>query len=382
MTTNQLSTDASATPPKSRLGSPQRKQRLAWVALIGVLLLGGYFRTLGLFSWDDPSYRLHPDERFMTDVASLGRLPTSLDQYFDSSLNPLNPRNNGKDFYVYGLLPQTLTRIAAVMLTPDSKLPAIVPENHSDNAAQIPNPELNVPKLLPLQALLNPTGLNLTEYGQIHKVGRAWSALFDIVSLLLVFLIGRRLYGRRVGLLAALLLAGSVLPIQLAHFFTVDALTACFTLLTVYWAVRLAQGGRAAIYIPLGLSIGIAMACRVTMATLPLLGVIVAAQRIWYGVRGSASAPLPPNEDARPASSALLPAFAALFAWLALAGVLALLAFRVLQPDAFLGTSTGATQPGDKPPTSIDFVQTGHISLAKSARTRALYFGSWNHSVG
>ena len=203
MTTNQRSTDSGPPPTTSRLSAPHRKQWLAWVALIGVLLLGSYFRTLGLFSWDDPSYRLHPDERFMTDVASLGRVPASLGQYFDSTLNPLNPRNNGKEFYVYGLLPQTLTRLAAVMLTPDFKLPAIVPENHSDNAAQIPNPELRVPKLLPLQALLNPTGLNLTEYGEIHKVGRAWSALFDIVSLLLVFLIGRRLYGRRVGIVGS-----------------------------------------------------------------------------------------------------------------------------------------------------------------------------------
>src|SRR5215213_236321 len=196
MTTNQRSTDASAPTTESRLRALQRKQRLAWVALIGVLLLGGYFRTLGLFSWDDPSYRLHPDERFMTDVASLGRVPPSLGEYFDSTRNTLNPRNNGKDFYVYGLLPQTLTRLAAVMLTPDSRLPAIVPEDRSDNAAQIPNPEVSFPKLRPLQALLNPTELNLTEYGQIHKVGRAWSALFDIFSLLLVFLIGRRLYGR------------------------------------------------------------------------------------------------------------------------------------------------------------------------------------------
>src|SRR5215212_5895849 len=137
MTTDQPSTDAGPPPPKSQTRPPLGKERLAWVALIGVLLLGGYFRTLGLFSWDDPSYRLHPDERFMTDVASLGRVPASLGQYFDSSLNTLNPRNNGKEFYVYGLLPQTLTRLAAVMLTPNSELPAIVAQNHSNIAAQI-----------------------------------------------------------------------------------------------------------------------------------------------------------------------------------------------------------------------------------------------------
>src|SRR5215213_107809 len=132
MTTNQRSTDAGATSTTLHQRSQQRKQRLAWVALISVLLLGGYLRTLGLFSWDDPSYRLHPDERFMTDVASLGRVPPSLGEYFDSTLNSLNPRNNGKDFYVYGLLPQTLTRLAAVMLTPDSRLPEIVPKDRSD----------------------------------------------------------------------------------------------------------------------------------------------------------------------------------------------------------------------------------------------------------
>src|SRR4051812_5589782 len=107
MTTNQLATAADTSPAPARSYSSQQKQRLAWVALIGVLLLGSYFRTLGLLSWDDPSYRLHPDERFMTDVASLGRVPANMGQYFDSAISPLNPRNNGKDFYVYGLLPQT-----------------------------------------------------------------------------------------------------------------------------------------------------------------------------------------------------------------------------------------------------------------------------------
>ncbi|HNP72647.1 MAG TPA: glycosyltransferase family 39 protein, partial [Kouleothrix sp.] len=328
MTSNQLPSQASAPASESRSRLRRRKQQATWALLLGILLLGAYFRTLSLFSWDEPSYRLHPDERFMTDVASLLRVPTSFGEYFDSARNPLNPRNHGKDFYVYGLLPQTLTRIAAVMLTPNEALPPTTPS--ANGTAQLPNPELGVPKLRPLQALLNPAGKNLTDYGEIFKVGRAWSALFDIASLLIVFLIGRRLYGRKVGLLAAFLLAVSVLPIQLAHFFTVDSTTAFFTLLTVYWAVRLAQGERPAGYIPLGLSIGLAMSTRVTMATLALLAIVVAGLRAWQ----SAHAPGVPRRPGR-----LMPALYGQFMWLALAGVLSFLVFRVLQPDAFMGTS-------------------------------------------
>ena len=178
--------------------------------------------------------------------------------------------------------------------------------------------------------------MNLTEYGEIHKVGRAWSALFDIASLVLVFLIGRRLYGRRVGLLAALFLAGSVLPIQLAHFFTVDSITAFFTLLTIYWAVRAGAERRVGSLHPAGPQhrrgdglprdhghAGVAgRACR------------GAAD---LGPRSRWRSAAPANQDARLRLHALLPAFAAHSGWLALAGVLAFLAFRVFQPDAFLG---------------------------------------------
>src|SRR5262249_29976640 len=157
-------------------------------------------------------------------------------EYLDSARNPLNPRNYPRStFYVYGLLPQTLTRLSAVMLTPDD-LQGRDPTTGQPGPALDPA-EARFPKLTLLQQLLNPGRLNLTDYYQIHKVGRVLSMLFDLGSVLMVFLIGRRLYGRRVGLLAALLLALAVLPIQLAHFFTVDSATAFFTLLTVYWAV-------------------------------------------------------------------------------------------------------------------------------------------------
>jgi YYY domain-containing protein len=50
--------------------------------------------------------------------------------------------------------------------------------------------------------------------------------------------VGERAYGRRVGLLAAAFSAFTVLQIQHAHFFTMDTFSTFFTLLTVYFAVR------------------------------------------------------------------------------------------------------------------------------------------------
>src|SRR5262245_61886456 len=283
MTTGNWATEETPTPPIP----PRRARRSSWGtwALLAIaLLLGTYFRTLALYGWDEPSYRLHPDERFMLMVAGDIQLPSSLDEYLDSQRNPLNPRNRGRPFYVYGMLPQLLTRLTAVMLTPTDLLPQTVPlPNYPDPnlAPTMPNPELNYPKLTLLRPLLNPGRINLTDFYYIHKVGRAYSALFDIASILLTFLIARRLYGARVGAVAALLYALAVLPIQLAHFFTVDSATGFFVLLSIYCGVRIAQGGGAGSYAALGLSIGAAMACRVTLATLGLIGAVAVVQRLW-----------------------------------------------------------------------------------------------------
>ena len=329
-------------PDESIEPRPQHRPKFAaaswhhWALLAAIMLLGAYFNTLNLFGWDGSTGQ-HPDERFMSLVADHLKSPTSLGEYIDSQRNPLNPRNAGYPFYVYGLLPQTLTHYTAVMLTPNSALtPTVMPASPDSYGAQqpVPNPDLNVPKLTLLQPLFNPSGKDLTSYYNVSKVGRSWSSLFAVLSVLVVFLIGRRLYGARTGLVAALLLALSALPIQLAHFFTVDSATAFFTLLSVYMAVRLAQNGGWPTALLLGLSIGAAMACRVTMATLGMLAVLAVAQRMWAA-----------RNDVPPASDVYyMPARRRLNFWsaagmVALAGVVSLLTFRMLQPDAFVGSS-------------------------------------------
>src|SRR4029453_8544094 len=75
-------------------------------------------------------------------------------------------------------------------------------------------------------------------------VGRVLSAIFDLVSVWLVYRIARRLAGRRTALAAAAFLAGSPMAIQLSHFWTVDTFLATFSTAALLGAGRLAQGRR------------------------------------------------------------------------------------------------------------------------------------------
>lgn len=285
--------------------------------LLLIVWLGAYVRFTGLESWDEPSFRLHPDERFLTEVASQIRLPGSFQEYIDSSTTPLNPRNGNYKFFVYGMLPHEITRLSAVALTPPELLPATV---ERDGGA-VPNPEYAVAQAFPreLRAIVNPESIDYT--GRIHVVGRAWSAIFDILSLLVVFLLARRLYDETIAYVAALMYAGTGFLIQQTHFFTVDATSAFFIVLTVYFAVRVHQEGRWNDYLWAGVAIGGAIACRITLATVAVAVIVAALARAF-------------------------PALLALqhrrvrreFGLLVACGVISVLTARTLGPDMFTGS--------------------------------------------
>ncbi len=165
------------------------------VLLIGILLLGGYFRFVGL-NWDD-NLHLHPDERFLTMVSTAISFPKDGNGYFNTEHSSLNPHNRGYGFYVYGTLPLFLVRYLGEML-------------------------------------------DKTGYDQIHLVGRFVTAIFDLLTIFLVYLIASRLYRRkRLGLLAAAFSAFAVLQIQLSHFYTVDIYANFFIYLGIYFAVHI-----------------------------------------------------------------------------------------------------------------------------------------------
>ena len=186
---------------------PAPKRSGSWVfdvLLIGVLLVGGYLRLVGV-NWDENQH-LHPDERFLTMVEDGIRPVQNLGQYFNTAISTLNPNNNPSfGFFVYGTLPVFIVRYVAEWL-------------------------------------------GQANYDQYTLVGRQLSALADLLTVALVYWIASRLYSKKVGLLASAFSALAVLPIQLSHFFTVDTFTNFFGFIAVYFAVRIMTGSRA----PLG----------------------------------------------------------------------------------------------------------------------------------
>ncbi len=166
---------------------------MSYFLLAGILALSAYLRLIGL-NWDD-NFHLHPDERFMTMVASSVSFPEKASDYFNTAVSPLNPHNRGYGFYVYGTLPLFITRSVAEQF-------------------------------------------HMTGYDEIFLVGRVISAIADTFTVGLVYLIAIRLFRRRgIALLAAAFSTCSVLQIQLSHYFTVDILANFFTFVAFYFAV-------------------------------------------------------------------------------------------------------------------------------------------------
>lgn len=158
------------------------------LALVLIMLTGAYFRLTGV-NWD-AGHHLHPDERFLSMVLSSISPVQSLEEYFNTELSSLNPANRGYGFFVYGTLPIFVIRYLG------------------EWTGQI-------------------------GYDRITILGRYVSAIFDVITILIVFFIGKRFRSKGTGLIAACLYALAVLPIQLSHFLTVDTFTNTLGMLTI-----------------------------------------------------------------------------------------------------------------------------------------------------
>lgn len=214
--------------------------------LLAIVTLAFLLRIIGI-NWDDHSH-LHPDERFLTSITTdIGDSRLVIDrelkgcsledtyEYFNTRCSNLNPSNISPGSFVYGTLPVFLVRAVG-------------------------------------QGLADLTGEDYwISYDYLHLVGRGVNALADTLTTVLVFLIGARLFGRQQGLVAAGFYAFAVLPIQLAHFYTVDILAHCFFALGLWAAVVIAQEGRPWAFGVFGVALGCALASRVNLFPMGLL---------------------------------------------------------------------------------------------------------------
>ena len=98
--------------------------------------------------------------------------------------------------------------------------------------------------------------------GTYYLIGRALSAVLSIGTILLLYLIGLRMYNPTVGLLAAIFLTFSLEHTTTSHAMMPDAAMVFFMVLAFYFIWRVYEKGRPRDYIFTGLAAGAAMAMK------------------------------------------------------------------------------------------------------------------------
>lgn len=192
------------------------------MALALVTLAGAALRTYGL-DWGIP-YHFHADEMLALRGAELLR-------------NAPDTAAQSTRFFVYPVLPK---RLLGVIVDLDARLHRPL--------------DLNQP----------------SDAGRLVILGRAVSAALSIAVIPLAFFTAQRLAGRGAGLLAATLVAGTVILIRNAHFFTNDTPLTFFCALTLFAVVLMVDDGRPRAYVLAAVALGAAISTKYTGAFLVL----------------------------------------------------------------------------------------------------------------
>ncbi len=211
-----------------------------WV--VAVILFAATARLANI-EWDQKHF-FHPDERAV--VSAVQRLSFS-------------PWRWNPDFFAYGSLPIYIARVVAGVAS------------YVDPSA--------------------------ASYDGIIVNGRCQSAVFGVLTVMLLILLGRRLFDETVGVVAGLLLAACVLHIQNSRFLAVDVTLTFMVLLSLYEFLRVSSEGRWRDFIAAGAAVGLATACKFSAMPLFLpLGIAalhrLVVERRFFSVSGRVVAAL------------------------------------------------------------------------------------------
>lgn len=114
------------------------------------------------------------------------------------------------------------------------------------------------------QTLLSP----FFRTGEADVAGRVVVAVLGVATVLAVHLLGARLYGRRVGLVAALLVAVMPYHVIVTRQVLLDGPMVLFATLTLYCLVRFVQGQQVLWYVATGAMLGVTMLTKETSVVL------------------------------------------------------------------------------------------------------------------
>lgn len=202
------------------------------VAILLIIVLVAAILRFTAIDWDGYNH-YHPDERYIAWVATSIERPGDWGTAFEPHSSTFNPYYwpNGAETdgivlaqdeprrFAYGHLPLYLGVAATrVIEFAGSSLGTLLPESW-----------------LLTSDILN--GAELNEFRHIAAIGRALAALFDVATVVMIFFLGRWLYGPAVGLLAAALLTLNVMHIQLSHFFAADPFLTFFVVASMVFMV-------------------------------------------------------------------------------------------------------------------------------------------------
>lgn len=210
-----------------------KKTLFLQILFITIITIFGFFLRIYDINWDQGTH-IHPDERFLTMVGTAMQTPISFFDYLTPSISKMNPENINFGFFVYGVFPIIFTKIYAIIFHVDT-------------------------------------------YQQFNLLGRFFSALADSLVIIFLFRLGRLLekkynLPKTFSFLSSFLYAIAVLPMQSAHFFTVDTFLNSFSFIAVFLAVDFWDKKRNISFFFSAIFLGLATSSKITsILSVPLI---------------------------------------------------------------------------------------------------------------
>ncbi len=220
---------------------PNRIPRITIWLLLLILLIAALLRAWGI-SFGLP-FLYHPDEPTYVSIAQ---------RMFKTG--DFNPR-----FFNYPSLFFYLNALAYVPFYLVGKLAGVF-----SSPSDVPNP------------LMVAMGVGRTVMPSTFLLGRCLTAAFGVASVLVTFLVGRRMTNDdRVGLIAALALAVSPTSVRNSQLITPDTFAAFWVLLSVWGSLGILHRGKVSDYVIAGITGGLALSTKYN-AALVVLPIVLA----------------------------------------------------------------------------------------------------------